>query len=160
VHQAGGQGEIKEEQIVAEREKVFRFFRSGETGIPVKNLKSKLQKVMETHVFVERNNAGLRQALSEINMIGEETVALRVPDFRCFNLEWVRAIEFQFLVEAAGLVVEGALMREESRGFHYRTDFPIEDNGKWLCHTMFKIDQGHITKSTVPVSLGYQRPEA
>ena len=114
---------------------------------------------METHVFVERNNAGLRQALSEINKIRAEAVSLRVPDFRRFNLEWARTIEFQFLVEAAGLVVEGALMREESRGFHYRTDFPAEDNGKWLRHTMFKIDHGHITKSTVPVNLGYQRPE-
>jgi succinate dehydrogenase/fumarate reductase flavoprotein subunit len=160
VRQAGDRGEIKEEQIAAEKKKVFRFFQSGETRIPVSNLKSKLQKVMETYVFVERNNAGLRQALSEIDMIKEETVALRVPDFKRFNLEWMRTIEFQFLIEAAELVVEGALMREESRGFHYRTDFPTEDNSKWLCHTMFKIDQGCIKKSTVPVDLGYQRPEA
>ena len=160
VHGTGDRGEVKKEQIVAEKEKVFRFFRPGETGVSVNSLKSKLQKVMETHVFVERNGTGLRQALSEIDMIREETAALCVPDFRRYNLEWARAIEFQFLVQVARLVADGALMREESRGFHYRTDFPAEDNGKWLCHTMFKIDQGHITKGTVPVNLDYQRPEA
>jgi succinate dehydrogenase/fumarate reductase flavoprotein subunit len=160
VRQAGDRGEIKKEQVMAEKEKVFCFFRPIETGTTVNNLKKKLQKVMETHVFVERNKAGLRQALSKIDMIREEAVTLSVPHFRRFNLDWARAIEFQFLVEAAGLVVEGALMREESRGFHYRTDFPAEDNSKWLCHTMFKIDQGRVIKSTVPVNLGYQRPEA
>jgi succinate dehydrogenase/fumarate reductase flavoprotein subunit len=159
VHQAGERGEIREEEVEAEKEKVFRFVRTGETGISVNNLKSRLQIVMETNVFVERNNAGLRQALSEINKIRAKAASLRVPDFRRFNLEWTRAIEFQFLIEAAELVVEGALMREESRGFHYRTDFPAEDNRKWLCHTMLKIDHGHITRSTVPVNLGYQRPE-
>ncbi len=158
VYGTGERGEVRKEQIVTEKEKVFRFFRPG--AIPVSNLKTKLQKVMETYVFVERNSAGLKQALSEIDTIKEETAALCVPDFRRYNLEWARAIEFQFLVQAARLVADGALMREESRGFHYRTDFPAEDNGKWLCHTMFKIDQGHIAKNTVPVNLDYQRPEA
>jgi succinate dehydrogenase/fumarate reductase flavoprotein subunit len=160
VRQAGGRGEVGKDDVVTEKEKVFRFFRPGEKGIPLCNLKARLQHVMETHAFVERDKAGLRQALSEIDRIREEGIALRVPDFRRFNLEWARAIEFQFLVEAAKLVVEGALMREESRGFHYRTDFPAEDNGKWLCHTMFRVDQGRVIKGTMPVNLAYQRPMA
>ncbi|HEX2967301.1 MAG TPA: FAD-binding protein, partial [Syntrophorhabdaceae bacterium] len=160
VRQAGDCGEAAANQVVAEKEKVFQLLGSKEGDVTVKDLKSRLQKVMQTHVFVERDSSGLKQALSEIDLIRQKAAAIRVPDFRRYNLEWVRAIEFQSTVEAARLVVDGALMREESRGFHLRTDFPNEDNGNWLCHTMFKMDQDQLIKRTVPVNLQYQKPEA
>jgi succinate dehydrogenase / fumarate reductase, flavoprotein subunit len=47
----------------------------------------------------------------------------------------IQAFELSCLVEIAETIVAGALAREESRGAHYRSDFPKRDDGKWLKHT-------------------------
>ena len=156
---AGRPGSLPGDEIEAGKEQVFRFLSRGGKGEPLKTLKARLQEIMERRVFVERDRAGLERALSEIGALQGPALAVRVPGFRRFNLEWARAIEFPFLVEAARVVAEGALLREETRGFHYRTDFPQEDNEQWLCHTMVKLDQGRFVKGTVPVNLTWKRPE-
>lgn len=155
----GRPGMPSDDVIAAGKEKVFRFLQSSCKSTSVKALKARLQRVMEERVFVERDKTGLLQALSEISKIREEVLAINVPDFRRFNIEWARAIDFNFLVEAAEVAAEGALLREESRGFQYRTDFPREDNEKWLCHTVFKREHGHHVKGTLPVNLTHLKPE-
>ena len=40
------------------------------------------------------------------------------------------------MLEIAEMIVAGAIPREESRGSHWRTDFPIRDDQNWLKHTM------------------------
>jgi succinate dehydrogenase / fumarate reductase flavoprotein subunit len=76
------------------------------------------------------------------------------------NLEWTRAIEFPFVVEAARLATHSALAREESRGFHYRSDFPKEDDARWLCHTLARLEGGKLVIGTAPVVLDHLKPEA
>jgi succinate dehydrogenase/fumarate reductase flavoprotein subunit len=83
-----------------------------------------------------------------------------VPGFVRFNLEWMRAIEFPFVVEAARIAATSALKREESRGSHYRSDFPHEDNTGWLRHTLARLDDGKLTVDSFPVTLNHLRPEA
>jgi succinate dehydrogenase/fumarate reductase flavoprotein subunit len=82
-----------------------------------------------------------------------------VPRFSRFNLEWARAIEFPYVLEAAGIVARSALVREESRGFHYRSDFPREDNARWLRHTTARLDHGNVLIGSAPVPLDHMRPE-
>ncbi|MEK6603276.1 MAG: succinate dehydrogenase/fumarate reductase flavoprotein subunit, partial [Nitrospirota bacterium] len=48
----------------------------------------------------------------------------------------ISALELGSLVELAGTVVAGALAREESRGAHYRSDFPERDDVRWLAHQL------------------------
>ena len=46
------------------------------------------------------------------------------------------------MLDCAETIVEGALAREESRGAHYRTDFPERDDANWLAHTMLHKTSG------------------
>ena len=55
---------------------------------------------------------------------------------RVFNTDLIQALELQSLLDVAETIVAGALAREESRGAHYRSDFPRRDDANWLTHTL------------------------
>jgi len=48
-------------------------------------------------------------------------------------------VELDFMLEVAHVIVLGALLREESRGAHFRRDFPTRNDENWLKHTIVKI---------------------
>jgi succinate dehydrogenase/fumarate reductase flavoprotein subunit len=53
-----------------------------------------------------------------------------------FNTDVLGALETEHLLTFSELIVAGALARTESRGAHFRTDFPKRDDEKWLKHTL------------------------
>ncbi len=96
--------------------------------IVLRNLKAvqDLRRVMTDLVGVERNEQGLREALREIARL--EATAEKVT----------RA--YLNMTTSATLVAAAALRRTESRGGHFRTDFPHEDP-KWLNHTTMTLSE-------------------
>ena len=157
--QATRQGSIHDEELQHEEKQLRRFMEPKDEPLSVSGLKDRLKQVMERHVFVVRTQGGLTEAVMEIDAIEREITRIQVPGFLRFNLEWMRAIEFPFVVEAARIAVSSALKREESRGCHYRSDFPQEDNARWLRHTVARLDQGKLTIGSLPVALNHLRPE-
>lgn len=93
----------------------------------------KLQETMVHYAGVRRNGEGLRAALDQLR--GQLSV---------FNaaLTSREEIEFANLLTCGLLVTDGALLREESRGAHYREDFPIADDGVWRKHVQQRREQG------------------
>jgi succinate dehydrogenase/fumarate reductase flavoprotein subunit len=158
--QAAREGSIRSEEFEQEEKQLRRFLEPKEESVSVSGLKDRLKHVMERHVFVVRSKEGLTEAIREIDAIESEIARLQVPRFVRFNLEWMRAIEFPFIVEAARIAASSALEREESRGCHYRSDFPQEDSSRWLCHTVARLDKGKIEVGSIPVVLNHLRPEA
>jgi succinate dehydrogenase / fumarate reductase flavoprotein subunit len=53
-----------------------------------------------------------------------------------FNLDLIEAFELGYLLDCAEALVASALNRTESRGAHYREDFPQRDDANWLKHTL------------------------
>jgi len=153
-------GELSLEFIQREEELARRFLEPKTDPASVGQLKRRLQQVMERDVFIVRHEDGLQHALQEIDQIEADIPRIQVPAFKRHNLEWMRAIEFPYVVETARIVALSALAREESRGFHYRSDFPREDNGSWLRHTQVKLKDGRLDMDSFPVALDYLRPEA
>jgi L-aspartate oxidase len=79
---------------------------------------SSIRQMMSLHVSVVRDAAGLTTAIAELDQIGG-----RLPDKPLVRAEWVTAN----MVTAAQSIATAALLREESRGAHYRSDFPDRD---------------------------------
>ena len=159
VRRAGNTGSLPKEQVEGEEEHLRRFKEPKGKPLSISVLKDRLKQVMERHVFVVRNNEGLTQALREIDAIEEDLARLQVPRFSRFNLEWARAIQLPCVVETARIVARSALVREESRGFHCRSDFPGEDNTRWLRHTTVQMKHGNVTIDSAPVVLNHMKPE-
>jgi succinate dehydrogenase / fumarate reductase flavoprotein subunit len=53
-----------------------------------------------------------------------------------FNTELIAALELGSLLDLAEVIVKGAFAREESRGAHFRKDFPKRNDELWLKHTL------------------------
>ena len=71
-----------------------------------------------------------------------------------FNTDLTEALELGAMLDCAEALVEGALARQESRGAHYRTDFPERDDVNWLKHTVLRKTSGglELTKKTVSIT--------
>jgi succinate dehydrogenase/fumarate reductase flavoprotein subunit len=64
------------------------------------------------------------------------------------------------MLECAEMIAEGALFRKESRGSHFRRDFPEKDKGRTPEHTVARFEGGHPKLTSAPVILDRIKPEA
>jgi succinate dehydrogenase / fumarate reductase flavoprotein subunit len=71
---------------------------------------------------------------------------------RIYNKEWLDAIELRNMVHLLKTSAVSALHRTESRGVHYREDFPYTDNDNWLRENMVQFDAAAMKVSRRPVT--------
>jgi succinate dehydrogenase / fumarate reductase flavoprotein subunit len=99
-----------------------------------------MQDLMMDNVSVFREKEGLSDALARLRQLKERYKEVAVHDKgNCFNRELLEAIELGNMLDLAEVITMGALQREESRGAHYREDFPERNDENWLVHTMAKL---------------------
>ena len=118
-----------------------------------------LQETMDRNVAVFRTAESLSEAKAALPGLRERYSRVGIHDRgRRFNTDLLEAIELGFLIDLAEVIIEGALAREESRGGHFREDFPDRDDKKFLKHTLaFATDHG-ITISHKPVVITKYKP--
>ncbi|MFV0634231.1 succinate dehydrogenase flavoprotein subunit [Demequina sp.] len=103
----------------------------------VAQIRKELQETMDRNVQVFRTGDSLDEAAGVVKELRArfESVAIHDRGTR-FNTDLLEAVELAFLLELAEVVIAGAARREESRGGHYREDFPTRDDEKFMKHTM------------------------
>ncbi|MCC2314467.1 succinate dehydrogenase flavoprotein subunit [Cellulomonas xiejunii] len=111
--------------------------RTRPDGERVADIRRALQETMDANAQVFRTSESLTQALADIKGLRKRYEAVSVQDkTRTFNTDLLEAVELGFLLDIAETVVVGALNREESRGGHFREDFPVRDDSRFMQHTM------------------------
>jgi len=96
-------------------------------------VRKRVRRLMWERVGILRSRASLQRALAEFEQIA------RAP---------LRPAPRNFLT-AATLIARSALWREESRGGHYRVDFPARDDRHWRAHSVIQKDAGLTRSETV-----------
>jgi fumarate reductase (CoM/CoB) subunit A len=141
--------EPEEDPPKDEHERLYGFFKSR--GITPKTVMDKIATFMAEYVGVARTEADLMKALSEIESLRTNDLPdLRAPHGRRFNLGWVEAIQVPYMVDVAEMIARSAIFRTESRGAHYREDYP-ETRSDWLKHTRVMKKDGAMELGTTPV---------
>jgi fumarate reductase flavoprotein subunit len=93
--------------------------------IDLETLRERLYEVMWQKVGIVRDAAGLEAALVELHSIEQSLAAGSLPDpQRAFNLTWHDWLNLVSLTEVSKVIAQAALARLDSRGAHYRSDFP------------------------------------
>ena len=100
-------------------------------------LQADLGAVMNEKVGIFRTRAELEQALESVIGFKERYRNIGVSSpVRHMNYELTVALELEYMLEVSHTIILGALLREESRGAHYRTDFSTRNDRDWLKHTI------------------------
>jgi L-aspartate oxidase len=109
-------------------------------------VRSKVSEIMNYHAGIVRNESSLLEGLAKIDEVRKDVDAVSAPGVKEFYAEACRR-----LLRVARLIMEPALMRKESRGGHYREDYPCSDE-TYALHSVQRYGK-NIT--TAPVNEGY-----
>jgi succinate dehydrogenase/fumarate reductase flavoprotein subunit len=132
-----------------EEEKDRLLFTPARPGEDLKTLTSVLKETMWSGAGVIRDAGSLEKVLSRI----DELKSSGVDSPRENSDDLKRYLEFQNMLLLSEMICRTALLRTESRGSHYRDDFPQENNMDWLKNIVVRKKDGKMRLETVPVSL-------
>jgi succinate dehydrogenase/fumarate reductase flavoprotein subunit len=151
-------GELRSEQIAEVQAAANQFLerKNGESPWP---LRDELGKVTWERVGIVRSGDKLKRALNDISEQKQRMENVSVSGSRAFNLTWQQALDMRNMLTASELIARSALAREDSRGAHYREDFPNTDNANWLKNIYLARDgEGASKMWTEPVKLTKLKP--
>ena len=124
-------------------------------------IRDEMRLAMFELVGIFREQGQMTQAIAKIGELQERYRKLR-PCYggKKFNWDLVRSFELGGQLLVAEVIARGALTRQESRGSHYRRDYPTRDDKNWLKHTLaYYSTQGPNFKYK-PVTIKRWQPEA
>ncbi|MFI6930124.1 succinate dehydrogenase flavoprotein subunit [Streptomyces sp. NPDC050287] len=100
-------------------------------------LRRELQETMDANVMVFRTEQTIKTAVEKIAELRERYLNVSIQDKgKRFNTDLLEAIELGNLLDLAEVMAVSALARKESRGGHYREDYPNRDDVNFMRHTM------------------------
>jgi len=122
-------------------------------GERVASIRKALQETMDRNAQVYRTDESLKQAEEDIAALKARYASVAIGDKgKRFNSDLLEAIELGFLLDLAEVLVIGARARNESRGGHFREDYPNRDDVNFMRHTMaYREDDGAIRLDYKPV---------
>ena len=119
-------------------------------------IREKLYDTMWERVGIIRDAAGLMRALGELDALDAELDKTGIgTQSRAFNLSWHDWLNLKSLISVSRVITQSALAREDSRGAHYRDDFPNTSSLDTSAFTSIKAD-GRVTMK--PVTFTRVRP--
>ncbi len=146
IHAAAG---AKQNSVKFPQNLEHRIPESTRTELDITDVKSSLRSLMWRNVGVERN-AGPLSETREIIAFWSRYVMDKVFDANAIGPAAVAGWELQNLLTVATLVTTAAYTRTESRGAHYRTDYPQRDDEHWRQHLLWKRP----SETPIPEPLG------
>ncbi|MCL8011775.1 succinate dehydrogenase flavoprotein subunit [Streptomyces sp. AS02] len=121
----------------------------------VATLRKELQETMDANVMVFRTEQTIKTAVEKIAELRERYKNVSIQDKgKRFNTDLLEAIELGNLLDLAEVMAVSALARKESRGGHYREDYPNRDDVNFMRHTMAYREVGD--DGTESVRLDYK----
>jgi succinate dehydrogenase / fumarate reductase flavoprotein subunit len=125
------------------------------------SVRKEMQAVMMQYGSIFRNEEGLKKGTEEVRSLKERYKEIGVSDYRkAFNYELMEVIELGHQLDLSEVILLSALHRRESRGAHWREDFPQRANRYYLKHSLaFPTAKGPEIRYK-PVKITRFQPEA
>ena len=126
-----------------------------EGGDSPADIRETMGQTMDVLVGVYRKSEALEAALKMIRELKErfKNVSVGRSDEK-FNFALIRTLELENLLDLAEVITMGALMRRESRGAHWRLDYPERDDKNFLKHSLFTKEEDYVKTELIDVNLG------
>ncbi len=136
--------EIKTKQVKEILERINKPLKLT-TGITPNELQRKMHEISGKNIGLIRNEKQLKEAIKDLEkLLGDDVEKLYISSTKSkgLNYEWIRSIELRNMLTCLYLSAKTSLIREESRGEFYRSDFTITNNDEWLKTIILKKKNG------------------
>ncbi len=152
-------GKVKRERVALITE-CLEMLKNNKGKETVASIRKDLQQAMMDKCSVFRTEKELKLLIDEIKTLKERYKEIEITDkSKTFNTDLLEAIELGHMLTLAEVIASSALQRTESRGAHYREDYPKRDDENWMKHTLaFQREKG-ITFKYKPVKITRFKPE-
>jgi succinate dehydrogenase / fumarate reductase flavoprotein subunit len=131
------------EAFAREQLEAMRSQQSG--GERAADIRREMQGIMMDYVGVFREEEGIKQAIDKLRELQERYQQIVLDDRgKRFNTDVLETWELGALLDMAEVTAVAALSRTESRGGHYREDYPNRDDENWLRHSLAWRKDGRI----------------
>ncbi|MEW5921377.1 MAG: FAD-binding protein [Bacillota bacterium] len=129
-------------------------------GVSYFGLRRQAQEIMWTQVGLVRDGEKLEKAAAALTSLREQSsrICVRNKTREC-NREWMEALETQNMLLLAEAMARSALYRKETRGAHYRRDYPEKNNDQWLVNVVATLEGEKLNINQAPVEFTYLKPE-
>jgi len=146
-------------QLKAEQERLDKLMARTD-GEHYYKIRDELGLIMKEKVGIFRDRSSLEEALQKVRELKERySKAIVGYSGKRANFALCWFIELGGNLDVAEAIIAGALAREESRGSHFRTDFPKRDDEKFLKHTLAYYTKDGPRLEYKPVTLGTWEPK-
>ncbi|GAX88225.1 succinate dehydrogenase/fumarate reductase, flavoprotein subunit [Lebetimonas natsushimae] len=123
-------------------------------------IREELQELMTTKVGVFRDEKNLLAAKEKIKELRNRYKNIKLDDkSKSYNTDLQEAIELGHMLDYALFITAGAVERKESRGAHYREDYPKRDDENFLKHTFGYLENDDIKIEYAPVKITKFEPQ-
>jgi succinate dehydrogenase / fumarate reductase, flavoprotein subunit len=131
----------------------LRAWSSRPDGEDPSALREEMQRTMDRYVGIYRQEADLLEAIRRIRALRARFERVRVVDqSKTYNINLTDALETGHMLTLAEVISVGAYARLESRGAHFRIDYPKRDDARWMKHTIATQGAGGPSLSYAPVA--------
>jgi succinate dehydrogenase/fumarate reductase flavoprotein subunit len=131
------------ERVIAEALEPMR----REGGENIFSIRREVESLMWDEGGIVRSGPGLESVIASLEELGLRAAQASVPDILVYNQAWQEWLDVRSILTVAQLTCRSALARRESRGSHYRSDYPEANDHDWLCNVL--IQQGPQGSPTV-----------
>ena len=121
----------------------------------IADLRAEMQSTMEESAGIYRGGDTLAAGVETLGRLRQHARHLKLEDrSRTFNTELISALELDYMLELADVILRSAVQRTESRGAHQRSDFPARDDDKFLAHSLaHRTEDGSARIEYLPVTI-------
>jgi len=103
----------------------------------VASVRQSLQDCMTEHCGVFRHADLMEEGIQQLQSLRQRLTQIQLDDKgQCWNIDLIQALELENLFTVGEIIINSALHRQESRGAHFREDFPQRDDQQFLKHTL------------------------
>jgi succinate dehydrogenase / fumarate reductase flavoprotein subunit len=150
---------VPEAKASREEERIFRSLLQQQGTESPSAIRRELRTLMDQHAGVYRTGPSMQQGLDKVHQLRQRFKNIHIEDkSRIYNTNLIQTLETENMLELAEVFLIAALAREESRGGHSRTDFPVRDDVKFLAHSMVYYTGGTPRLEYKPVAITKWKP--